>query len=202
MWSSDYEYDIVSLPLSEEDAFNSHGSLGHIAYRLPALDDLFGLPMSFLDMKDEYTFVLYVYSYDQNGRANVLRCQNQKLCKVTYKKIGTPVIQQITPQVVYFESLAQIRFDPKLTGNYITGLKDDELPFINARIGGALLDFEGFVDNESVIHANNPYNFVKGQVGELLPTLSTNVSMHWETGQSWVKPVQSLTCTFDNSTCY
>jgi hypothetical protein len=49
LYSTDFSMSVVSTPLTEEDAFNSHPMLGSIAYRLPALDDLFGLPMNFLD---------------------------------------------------------------------------------------------------------------------------------------------------------
>jgi hypothetical protein len=38
----------MSPLLTEDDAFNSHPILGSIAYRLPSLEDLLGVPMSYL----------------------------------------------------------------------------------------------------------------------------------------------------------
>jgi hypothetical protein len=42
--------------LTEDDAFNSHTILGSIAYRLPAIDKLFGLPMNYFDEFQTLTF--------------------------------------------------------------------------------------------------------------------------------------------------
>ena len=47
--SVELEQDIMAPPLTEDDAFNSHPILGALAYRLPALDTLIGVPMNFLD---------------------------------------------------------------------------------------------------------------------------------------------------------
>ena len=55
--------------MSEDDAFNSHPLLGHIAYRLPALDELFALPMNFLDSYATFTFTLKIFAYNENGIA-------------------------------------------------------------------------------------------------------------------------------------
>jgi hypothetical protein len=41
LYSNDFEMDITSTPLTEEDAFNSHPMLGSIAYRLPSIQELF-----------------------------------------------------------------------------------------------------------------------------------------------------------------
>jgi len=40
-------------------------------------------------------------------------------------------------------------FDPKSTTSVIEDLLSDELPFINAKIGNALIDFEANIDEES-----------------------------------------------------
>ena len=42
--------------LTEDDAFNSHVILGSIAYRLPAIDELMGLPMNYFDEFQTLTF--------------------------------------------------------------------------------------------------------------------------------------------------
>ena len=49
LYSNDFEMDITSTPLTEDDSFNSHPMLGSIAYRLPSIDELFGVPMNFMD---------------------------------------------------------------------------------------------------------------------------------------------------------
>ena len=77
----------------------------------------------------------------------------------------------------------------------------DERQFINARIGGSLLDFEDTISSETTFSTMRR-NWVRGVVGELPPNPALNISMMWETGESWVSPVEALTCSFDNSTCY
>lgn len=48
LYSSEFQQDIMAPLLTEDDAFNSHPILGSIAYRLPAIDKLIGVPMSYL----------------------------------------------------------------------------------------------------------------------------------------------------------
>jgi len=47
--SDELDGEFLAPSLTEDDAFNSHTPLGAIAYRLPAIDKLIGLPMNFLD---------------------------------------------------------------------------------------------------------------------------------------------------------
>lgn len=43
-------------------------------------------------------------------------------------------------------------FDPKSTNSLIEDLADDEMAFINAKVGGQLLDFEETVTSEDVFN--------------------------------------------------
>ena len=49
LYSKEFSQTITSTLLTEDDAFNSHPQLGHIAYRLPAIDTLFNAPMHIFD---------------------------------------------------------------------------------------------------------------------------------------------------------
>jgi hypothetical protein len=73
--------------------------------------------------------------------------------------------------------------------------------FINAKIGGSLLDFENFVDDTTTF-SNYNKNRVRGQVGELPAGQTYNISMQWETGKAWVLKQEATFCTYDNQTCY
>ena len=75
------------------------------------------------------------------------------------------------------------------------------MPFINAKIGGAALDFEFMVDFDDS-YSGYHRNRVRGQVGELPAGELYNISMLWEVGNSFVQPVEALHCTYDNNTCY
>jgi hypothetical protein len=73
--------------------------------------------------------------------------------------------------------------------------------FINAKIGGSLLDFEAFVD-ETTTFWNYNRNRVRGQVGELPAGQTYDISMQWETGKAWVLKQEATFCSYDNQTCY
>jgi hypothetical protein len=49
LWSHEFEMEVPSFALTEDDAFNSNPLIGTISYRLPALDKLFNVPMNLLD---------------------------------------------------------------------------------------------------------------------------------------------------------
>jgi hypothetical protein len=49
LYSDTFSKNVPSTTLTEDDSFNSQPMLGSIAYRLPALDVLLGIPMNFLD---------------------------------------------------------------------------------------------------------------------------------------------------------
>jgi hypothetical protein len=84
----------MAPPLTEDDAFNSHPILGTIAYRLPALDTLIGVPMNYLDKYYTMTFYLTVMAADELGE-EILECGNESLCKVTYNRAYSPVLYYI-----------------------------------------------------------------------------------------------------------
>jgi hypothetical protein len=91
----------------------------------------------------------------------------------------------VQPPIVYQDSYSNLWFDPKSTPSLIKDLSADELVFINAKIGGSLMDFEFNVDAEtSFSHWNK--NVAIGQVGTLPVSKSLGISMMWETGKALV----------------
>jgi hypothetical protein len=83
----------------------------------------------------------------------------------------------------------------------IKDLDTDEFPFINAKIGGNLVDFEFSVDSEST-WSNWVLGSSRGQIGENTIAKSQNITMMWETGQAAVALAESLFCNYDQSQCY
>ena len=82
-------------------------------------------------------------------------------CRIIFQRDYTPTIFYISPRITYFESITNVWFNPANTMTLIKDLEDDELPFINARIGGNLIDFENRVDSNTTF-SNNALNSVKG----------------------------------------
>jgi hypothetical protein len=83
----------------------------------------------------------------------------------------------------------------------IEDLDGDELPFINAKIGGNLIDFEDRVDSTTSF-SNWNLNTARGQIGEGTIAKDQNITMMWETGNAAIQEVESKMCDFNNSNCY
>jgi hypothetical protein len=94
-----------------------------------------------------------------------LACANKNNCKILFRRAYTPTIFYLAPRVTYYEAYAELWFDPASTMGLIEDLDTDELPFINAKVGGNLLDFEFGADSTSYFSAYSK-NRVRGQVGE------------------------------------
>jgi len=201
MASSEFSGQTLTAPaLTEDDAFNSHPILGAIAYRLPSVTTLFGLPGSTFDTYSTLTFYLEV-SNAELGTDSQMTCSTTSRCKVRYHRSYSPTVYYLSPPVVYYESYTEVWFDPKSTMNLIQDLDSDELPFINTKVGGSLLDFEFSVDHETT-YSGWSRNRARGQVGQLPVSSSNNITMQWEVGQAVVAEQEMTHCSYDNLTCY
>jgi hypothetical protein len=62
-------------------------------------------------------------------------------------------------------------FDPKSTNSLIEDLAEDEMAFINAKVGNQLIDFEETVTSEDTFSGYGGIAAVvtTGQVGEVVP---------------------------------
>ena len=155
--------------------------------------------MNILDEYQTMTFVLSLVSNNDLG-SDPMACSNEAKCTIVFRKSHTPVIFYLEPPVVYYESFTEVWFDPKYTNQLIYDLEDDEMQFINTKIGGSLLDFELDVTHETT-YSSYSRNKARGQVGEL-PIGTHDLSMQWETGQAFVIDQESTHCSFDGETCY
>ena len=198
-YSHEFDREIPSFPLTEDDAFGSNTLLGMLAYRTPSIEALFGAPMNTFDQYQTLTFTVSLISNNDLG-SDPMRCGAASNCKIVYRKDYTPVIYYMMPRVMYYESYTEVWFDPKYTDNLIEGLEFDEMVFINTKVGGSLLDFEESVTHETTYDSYNR-NRARGQVGEL-PIGNHDVSMMWETGTAWVIDSEATHCSYDGSDCY
>lgn len=147
LYSEELQQDIMAPLLTEDDAFNSHPFLGNIAYRLPGLDELIGVPMTYLSGYMSMTFTLSVISNSELGE-ETLECGNTNNCKINFYRDYTPVLYYLSPPIVYYESTTEFWFDPRSATDLIRDLENDEMHFINAKIGESIIDFEDTVDYE------------------------------------------------------
>ena len=110
-----------------------------------------------------------------------LNCVEASLCRIHYYRSRTPIMHTLSPPVVYFGSKTSLMFDPKVTMAVIKGLLSDELPWINVKVGNALLDFDEQADFDIRINGWNR-NIIHALVGDQPINASHPVNMLWETG--------------------
>jgi hypothetical protein len=130
-----------------------------------------------------------------------LTCANKNNCKIVFRRAYTPTIFYIAPRVTYYESYTELWFDPASTMGLIEDLDTDEIPFINAKVGDNLLDFE-FGADSTTLFAGYSKNRVRGQVGENTISKNQNLTMMWETGNAAVALQEATFCDFDQTSCY
>lgn len=203
--STEFGTKITAPPLTQDDGFNSHPMNGMLAYRTPSLWDLFGMDKEMFDHYSSLHFYVSVYARHEmlmGGTEPVeLECKVRSNCLLKYHRHYSPTIFWISPRVVYNTAETEIWFDPRSTPGIITGLTQEQMPFVNARIGGALIDFEDSVTFETGFSHWNK-NRVTGVVGELPIAENHTISMMWETGNSDIVEHSAKYCDFHNDTCY
>lgn len=187
--------------LTEDDAFNSNTANGFINYRIPSVRELLNAPPNSLDTYSTLTFELFLYINDGEREPYFDYCHHRHLCRIYYRRHYTPVIFELQPPVVYHGGETYVHFDPKYTQNLNEDLATDEMQFINAKIGGARMDFEESVANDKKFSSWRR-NTIRGRVGDQSPAENHEISMLWESGNSHVLDWSALHCSYDNSSCY
>ena len=197
--SKEFEEKLFSPILTEDDAFTSAPQLGMITYRLPALHDLLQAPDEFLNQYGSFTFYLTVLPNMEHG-VHELECANEAYCTIVYQQSYTPRMHYISPPVVYADSWTQVWFDPKSTNSLIEDLADDEMAFINMKVGGQLIDFEETMTSEDFFsgYGGIAAAVTTGQVGEVLPGQHLEMSMLWEVGDTYTDGAMMTHCSYDN----
>jgi hypothetical protein len=118
--SQEFGTKITGPRLSEDDSFNSQPLLGNIAYRIPAVNELFGMPIEAFDTYHTLTFhvsVLAAHEILENPKE--LKCKVSNYCKLVYHRSYTPILYYLSPRVVYHSAYADLWFDPRSTPGLI-----------------------------------------------------------------------------------
>jgi hypothetical protein len=85
--------------------------------------------------------------------------------------------------------------------NRIKDLATDDLPFVQAKIGKANINFEDYVS--STTRFSGWYNnAVRGVVGDQQVSSNLEVNMLWETGYAIHDEIMMNNCNYANDKCY
>jgi len=187
-------------PLTESDEFLSATQMGMLVYRLPAPHAFLGVPQDALDTFGALHYTLQIVAIKE-GNPEPIDCPTAMDCRVRYHRSYTPVFHYLNPPVMYNDMLVELNFDPKSTTSLIEDLASDEMAFINAKIAGALIDFEDTVSFE-LGYSHWWENAVRGYVGDQPIGENQPITMLWETGHAIKHLTRNWHCSYDESECY
>jgi hypothetical protein len=85
--------------------------------------------------------------------------------------------------------------------NYIKDVASDDLPFVQAKIGKANINFEDYVNHDQGFRGWYNNN-IKGQVGDEPISENLDVKFLWETGYAIYDPVTMNNCDYAGTKCY
>jgi len=187
MWSSELDTKFLAPRLTEDDAFLSNTPTGMLVYRIPAPHVMMGIPPENLGLRNTMTFIVSVQAVKPDF-VEWLNCKSQNNCRLVFQRHYTPVLRYITPPVVYQDAEIELVFDPKSIMNRIKDVASDDLPFVQAKIGLANIDFADYVNYDRRFSGWRNNN-VKGLVGDQKISRNLDVLFLWETGYAIHDPV-------------
>ena len=111
------------------------------------------------------------------------------------------MLYYMSPPIVYKGSQTDLWFDPKNIMDVTKDIPEEELPFINVKVGEANADFEDRVTYETTFKSYSR-NRVRATITDQILSDTQSITMMWETGKSLRQPVEMKTCNYDESFCY
>jgi len=133
--------------LVEDDEFLSNIPTGMLVYRIPAPHTLFNVKQHDLGKYQTMSFTISVQAVKPDF-VEWLNCKSESKCRLVYRREYTTVLKYIIPSVVYQSAEIELVFDPKSVMNRVKDVASDDLPFVQAKIGLANIDFEGYVRSD------------------------------------------------------
>lgn len=192
--------EFIGPRLTEDDAFLSNTPSGTLVYRIPAPHVLINVPEDNLSTYTTLHTTVAVRAVKPDF-AETLRCKSWNNCALNFQRHFTPVLKYITPPVVYQEAQIELVFDPKSIMTKIKDVDSDNLPFVQAKIGLANINFEDYVASDRQFRGWYNNN-VKGVVGDQKISKNLDVNMLWETGYAIHDPIQMRNCDYTGEECY
>jgi len=85
--------------------------MGILAYRIPSLPDLFGVPWSVVNAFEVMSFEISVRPMDAGE--DRIQCLIKSNCMLYYRRPYSPLLNYISPRVVYYEATTDFYFSAR-----------------------------------------------------------------------------------------
>ena len=76
-----------------------------------------------------------------------------------------------------------------------------EFPWVEVRLDGYGVDFEGYVE-ETTAYPNGYKNQVRGRMGAIVPSASADIQFRFRVGYAMHMDSTMIRCNYQNTTCY
>ncbi len=135
-------------------AFNSHTDGGKLKYTTPSIMSIHGKPLEAFGALDWVTYDLSLIDYDTHTQqVKTLKCGplvSPANCRITIAREYTPILYYLSPPVIYSGSEIAFWLDPR-NAQRMKSTTLPEFPFTEVRINGYGVDFEGFLEEDTVL---------------------------------------------------
>jgi hypothetical protein len=137
---------------------------------------------------------------ESTGQQATLSCRHLPYCTIRMSRAYTPILSQISPQVVYNGSDIAFWVDPR-SAQMRQDVVFPELPFYKVLIDGYGVDFEGYLDETTRLNTYVP-NQIRGFMGDIVPKNSSQIDFQFRVGYAQHMDSPMYRCAYDNTTCY
>lgn len=152
---------------------------------------------------DSVTYDVSLMDYDSmTQQVKTLKCLNNQFqnCRVTMSRAYTPILYYLSPPVIYSDSPISFMIDPRSAQNRRSTTLP-EFPFTEVRINGYGVNFEGFLEEDTVLSGYSK-NQVRGVMGAITPNKSAEVNFRFRVGYALHQEATMIRCDYTNTTCY
>ncbi|TNV88211.1 hypothetical protein FGO68_gene8985 [Halteria grandinella] len=191
-------------PKDQDVAFSSHTDGGKLKYSTPSLMDIHGRPAEAFNQFTEVIYNVSLIDYDSmTQQLNGLQCGYPspfQWCQIKYSRSYTPQLYYLMPPVIYSDSETSFWIDPRSAQNKKSTVFP-EFPFTEVKLNGYHVNFEGFLEEDTVIPTYTKSN-IRGYMGAVTPNKSVEVEFRYRVGYAQHYEQSMIRCSFDNQTCY
>lgn len=166
--------------------------------------DLHGVPWEAFQSFTEIPYNVSLVDYDDmTQQTNSMKCEYPspyQWCMIKYSRAYTPQLYSMMPPVVYSGSETSFWIDPRYA-QYKKSTIFPEFPFSEVKLNGYHVDFEGFLEEDTVIPMNTKSN-IRGYMGAITSSASVDIEFRFRVGYAQMIDNTMMRCSYDNSTCY
>jgi len=172
----------MGTPNPHDIAFNSVTNGGSLKYSTPSLTQMYqGSTKEDFNTFSSITYVASLISFSETTmQMDPMTCKDATACTIRFSREYTPILHQISPQIVYNGSDISFWVDPR-KAQARQDVVFQELPFYKVLVDGYGVDFEAFVDENTYL-GTYTQNQIRGSMGDIAPNNASQIDFQFRVG--------------------